>query len=79
MSDGLVKIPLMASELGITTKTLYNWINSGKLDMPKPGFVNQSSAYEVWLQQKSLKSIQSYFMAVNIPRDSSGKFFPKTD
>jgi predicted DNA-binding transcriptional regulator AlpA len=79
MSDELVKIPLMAYELGITTKTLYNWINSGKLDMPKAGFVNQSSAYEVWLQQKSLKSVQSYFMAVSNLRDSSGKFSPKTD
>jgi predicted DNA-binding transcriptional regulator AlpA len=79
MSDGLVKIPLMAEELGITTKTLYNWINSGKLVMPTPGFVNQTSAYEVWLQQKSLKSIQSYFMAIKIPRDASGKFFPTTD
>jgi hypothetical protein len=47
--------------------------------MPTPGFVNQTSAYEVWLQQKSLKSIQSYFMSIKIPRDSSGKFFPTTD
>jgi len=64
----------MAEELGVSTKTLYNWINVGKLFMPRPGYVSQVEAYEVWLQQRSLRSIQSYFMAKGTIRDAFGRF-----
>jgi len=74
MNNDWVKIPLMAEELGVSTKTLYNWINVGKLFMPRPGYVSQVEAYEVWLQQRSLKSVQSYFMAKGIIRDAFGRF-----
>lgn len=69
-----VKIPLMAEELGVSVKTLYNWINVGKLFMPRPGYVSQVEAYEVWLQQRSLRSIQSYFLAKGTIRDAFGRF-----
>lgn len=76
----MVKIPLMASELGVSVKTIYNWISVGKLKMPRPGYVNQLDAYEVWLQQQSLKSIHSYFVASQgIIRDNNGRFKKKKE
>lgn len=73
------KIPLVAGELGVSIKTIYNWISSGKLFMPRPGYVDRAEASQVWLDQQSLKSINSYFMAVKgINRDSNGRFM-KTD
>lgn len=74
MQHDWVKIPLMAEELGVSTKTIYNWINVGKLFMPRPGFVSQTDAYEVWLQQKTLKTFQSYFQSKGTIRDSYGRW-----
>jgi hypothetical protein len=78
MKHDWVKIPLIAEELGVSVKTIYNWISVGKLFMPLPGFVSRADAYEVWLQQQSLRSITSYFMSVQgITRDSNGRFKQK--
>ena len=74
MKTDWVKIPLMAKELGVSTKTIYNWIGVGKLFMPRPGYVSQVEAYEVWLQQKSLKSFSSFFLSKNSIRDSYGRW-----
>jgi hypothetical protein len=74
MKTDWVKIPLMAKELGVSTKTIYNWISVGKLFMPSPGYVSQVEAYEVWLQQKQLRTIQSYFLSKDMTRNSFGKF-----
>ncbi len=73
------KIPLVAENLGVSTKTIYNWINSGKLFMPQPGYVDTDEAFAVWLDQRTVKSITSYFMAVKgIKRDSNGRFSNST-
>lgn len=74
MKHDWVKIPNMAKELGVSVKTIYNWISVGKLFMPRPGYVSQVEAYEVWLQQKQLKTFNSYFMSQDIIRDSFGRF-----
>ncbi len=69
------KIPLVANELGVSTKTIYNWINSGKLYMPQPGYVDKDEAFAVWVDQRTVKSITSYFMAIKgIKRDTRGRF-----
>lgn len=73
----MVKIPLMAEELGVSVKTIYNWISVGKLVMPRPGYVNQVDAYEVWLQQQHLRSSISYFQAQGTIRDAYGRFKSK--
>lgn len=73
-----VKIPLMAKELGVSTKTLYNWISVNKLFMPKSGYVSRAEAYEVWLHQQSLRTFHSYFQSQNIVRDSFGRFSSKS-
>lgn len=74
-----VKIPLVAEELGVSVKTIYNWIKVGKLFMPQQGYVSQIEAYEVWLQQKSLRSFHSYFMAQGIIRDAYGRYSKKNE
>jgi len=74
MRDDWTKIPLMAKELEVSTKTIYNWISVGKLFMPRPGYVSRAEAYEVWLHQKSLRSFQSYFMSKGTIRDAFGRF-----
>lgn len=79
MKHDWVKIPLMAKELGVSVKTIYNWISVGKLFMPRPGFVSQMDAYEVWLQQQSLRSMYSQVIASQgIKRGPNGQF-KKTD
>lgn len=80
MKHDWVKIPLMAKELGVSVKTIYNWISVGKLFMPRPGFVSQMDAYEVWVQQRYLKSINSQFMsAQGLIRGEDGKFKSKRE
>lgn len=74
MSKDWSKIPLVAKELDVSVKTIYNWISAGKLFMPRPGYVSQLEAYEVWLHQKSMRSFQSYFMSQGIIRDSYGRW-----
>jgi len=74
MENDWSKISLVAKELGVSVKTIYNWISVGKLFMPKPGYVSQIEAYEVWLQQKSLRSFHSYFLAKDVIRDSYGRW-----
>jgi hypothetical protein len=80
VEQDLVKVSLMAEELGVTVKTVYNWISVGKLVMLRPGYVNRMDAYEVWLEQKDLRKIHSYFMSVQgIVRGSDGKFKSKRE
>ena len=74
MDSQLVKISLVAEELGVTMKTIYNWINLGKLETPNPGYVYRADAHAVWINQQSLRSINSFFLAINTSRDSNGKF-----
>jgi predicted DNA-binding transcriptional regulator AlpA len=73
------KIPLVAKDLGVSVKTIYNWVNDGKLHMPQSGYISKSDAYEVWIEQQNLRSIYSYFMAVKgIKRDTNGRFEKKS-
>ena len=75
MEQRLLKISLVANLLGVSNKTIYNWINSKKLEMPEPGYVDYNRAYEVSLNQQAYKSAISYFMAAQgIKRDSNGRF-----
>lgn len=72
------KISIVANDLGVTVKTIYNWIEAGKIFMPRPGYVDKNEAFTVWANQQSIRSINSYFMAVQgIKRDSNGRFSNK--
>lgn len=79
MEQKLLKISIVANSLGVSIKTIYNWVNSNKLEMPIPGYVDGNRAYEVSLDQRANKSAISYFMAVQgIKRDSNGRFTTTT-
>lgn len=74
MDTNPIKISNMAKELGVSTKTLYNWISAGKLQQITPGYVDHTDAYDVWVAQRRLRSIQSYFLAKGTIRDSFGRW-----
>ena len=80
MSENIIKIQIAADELGVSLKTVYNWIESGKLKMPRPGYVNHIDAWETYLQQKQDKSIYSSLMAkYGIKRDANGRFLTRRE
>lgn len=80
MSEKITKIALVAADLGVSVKTIYNWITWGKLEMPRPGYVNKIDAWEIYLQQREEKSIFSSLMAkYGITRDANGRFLTKAD
>lgn len=70
----LVKIPAAAIQLGVSHKTIYNWISNGKLEMLKPGYVSLDEAKSVWISQQILRSEISFFMAQGTIRDAYGRF-----
>jgi predicted site-specific integrase-resolvase len=70
-----IKIPVAASELGVSTKTIYNWIASGVLETTEPGYVSRSKAWEVFDHMKAKRVEISYFMSTyGIKRDAYGRF-----
>lgn len=75
MSDDLVKIVPLATEMGISYKTIYNWIKDGRLQTEKPGFVSRSEAWNVFDHMQEKRIEISYFMsAYGIKRDAYGRF-----
>jgi hypothetical protein len=75
MSDDLVKIVPLATEMGISHKTIYNWIKDGRLQIEKPGFVSRSEAWNVFDHMQEKRVEISYFLsAYGIKRDSNGRF-----
>lgn len=70
----LVKISSAAEQLGVSYKTIYNWISDRKLSMPKPGYVSLEEANDVWIRQQLLRSEISFFMSQGTIRDAYGRF-----
>jgi predicted DNA-binding transcriptional regulator AlpA len=70
-----VRIGPLATELGVTQKTIYNWINDGRLEIKKPGIVSRSEAWEVFDHMKEKRVEISYFLSsYGIKRDANGRF-----
>lgn len=76
MSDNdLTKIVPLAQEMGISHKTVYNWVNDGRLGMETQGFVSKSEAWEVFEHMRQKRVEISYFMSTYATdRDASGRF-----
>lgn len=71
----LVKVVAIAEELGLSHKTIYNWISKGYLDMLAPGFVSQEDAITVWAEQRSRKAErQAALVRYGIKRNAIGQF-----
>jgi predicted site-specific integrase-resolvase len=61
--------------MGISYKTIYNWVKDGRLEMKKPGFVSRSEAWEVFDHMQGKRVEISYFMSTyGIKRDAYGRF-----
>lgn len=75
MTDDLAKIVPLAEEMGISYKTIYNWIKDGRLEMKRPGFVSRAEAWEVFDHMQEKRVEISYFMSsYGIKRDAYGRF-----
>jgi len=75
MKYDLVKIVPLSEEMGVSHQTIYNWIQDGRLEMRKPGFVSRSEAWEVFDHMRLKKVEISYFMSTyGIKRDAYGRF-----
>ncbi len=72
--NGLVKINLAAKWLEVDTKTIYNWIEDGLLEMPEKGKVRRSDVERVHRQQIMNPSIAARMKAQGIGRDNKGRF-----
>lgn len=70
----LVKISTAANELGVSHKTIYNWVADSKLAIIKPGYVDLEEAKDVWVQQQQLRVELSFFMSQSTIRDAYGRF-----
>lgn len=70
----LIKISSAAKKIGVSHKTIYNWIADGKLAPVKPGYVSLEEANDVWVQQQQLRVELSFFMAQGTIRDAYGRF-----
>jgi hypothetical protein len=75
----LMKISLVAEELNVTTKTIYNWITDGKLTVTQAGYVDRFEAHKVWHEQQSLRSVISFFQVQGTKRDANGRFTTSPD
>jgi len=80
LKDDTTKIGPLAEEMGISYKTLYVWINDGRLELKKPGFVSRSEAWEVFDYMRLKRSEISYFTSTyGINRDAYGRFISEPE
>lgn len=70
----MTKIVVAADEVGVTYKTIYNWIEDGSLKLAHPGFVFMSEVRRVWIQKQNVKSETSRTVSSKFTRDDRGRF-----
>jgi hypothetical protein len=74
LKESVVKITVAADNLGVTYKTIYNWLEDGSLKLVHPGFVDLLEARQVWIKKQSVKSSVSKITMASITRDEYGRF-----
>ena len=67
MSEKMVKIIVAADTMGLTYKTLYNWIEDGTLRLAHPGYVYLSEVKQAQMVKQNSRSQWG--------KDHSGRFF----
>lgn len=70
----MTKITVAANILGITYKTIYNWIEDGSLKLAHPGYVYLWEAELVQLRKREEKIAIGKAHSLNFTRDEKGKF-----
>lgn len=74
MDEPMVKIVVAADSIGVTYKTIYNWLEDGSLKLAHPGFVFLTEVRKVWIQKQNTKSETSRTVSSNFTRDDRGRF-----
>lgn len=73
--EDLVKVTVVAKEIGVSHKTIYNWINDGHLKLARRGYVIRAEAWAVWEFMQCRRVEISYFIsAYGTKRDAYGRF-----
>jgi predicted site-specific integrase-resolvase len=72
-----VKITHAASELGISYKTAYNWIQLGYLTIVHPGYIHMSELRRAQIRVQNIKTDNSKKTTNLILRDQRGRFTSK--
>lgn len=69
-----IKIQSAAKAIGITHKTLYNWIDDGHLQTVSPGYVLMSEVEKTSLRLKTANLDTKRKVSILKPRDHNGRF-----
>lgn len=72
--EKMTKIRVAANLLGVTYKTIYNWIEDGSLKLAHPGYVYLHEAELVHLEKQKQKSARGKDHSKNFTRDEAGRF-----
>lgn len=56
MDEKMIKIVVAADAIGVTHKTIYNWIEDGTLKLAHPGYVYLSEARRAKIKKFNAKS-----------------------
>lgn len=71
------KIMVVADELGVTHKTIYNWLENGYLKLYHPGYILPSEARRAQIRVANAKATESLSRSKVQKRDRFGRFLPK--
>jgi predicted site-specific integrase-resolvase len=75
MNDGEIKIVLAARLMGVTPKTIYNWISDGTLKKVRPGYVLKSDLeYAASSKVQKRRAMSRRRASSEMKRDRLGRF-----
>lgn len=75
MNDGEIKIVLAARIMGVTPKTIYNWISDGTLKKVRPGYVLKSDLeYAASSKVQKRRAMLRRRASFEMKRDRLGRF-----
>jgi excisionase family DNA binding protein len=72
--DKMIKIKIAASMLGVSYKTIYNWLEDGSLKLAHPGYVYLKDVEFVQIKKKQEKFDKSQAHSMRFTRDEKGRF-----
>jgi len=73
-NDGTLKIAIAAKQIGVSTKTIYNWIEHGYLETVCSGYVRLSDVIRAQERSEKAKSESARSTIKTIFRDRDGRF-----
>lgn len=77
MDNDEIKISLAARLMGVTPKTIYNWISDGTLKKVRPGYVLKSDLeYAASSKVQKRRAMAKRRASFEIKRDRLGRFIP---